>query len=457
VCKNTRFLPWYHLIQTKNRTDEGKNEIYIMQFELIILMIMLSAFVAGIFFFKIPSGVALALAAVVGALTGGFGLPVRQLVEGSFGFIDPLLIIATAMIFMKVIEANGALGSISYAMVKGLYPYPTVLMILVAFFVMFPGMLTGLSSACILTSGALVAPALVGMGIPRAAVGAMIAITAVFGEIAPPINIPVMIIGGGVDMPYVGFEGPLLLLTFPLAIITAIYFRIRFVRVINIDEVLSKLPPSVFKIHGIKLFLPLAVVIGLMIGMRAAPDIIPDIGIPLIFIIGAVIGVWTGEKFDAVEVASKAIKGALPVLAILVGVGMFVQIMTLTGVRGFIAVSALKIPIEFIYLGIALIMPAMGSAYASASVIGVPLVFLFLGRNEIIVTSGLSMLAAIGDMMPPPSLLCVFAAQLLGIKNHFQVLKESIVPIILALLAAVLMIVYADFISQLFSYLGSTY
>jgi TRAP-type C4-dicarboxylate transport system permease large subunit len=421
-----------------------------MSIELIILIAMLSAFVAGVFIFKIPSGAALALAAVVGALAGGYGIPVRHLVEGSFGFIDPLLIIATAMIFMKVIEANGALGTISYAMIRNLYRYPTLLMILVAFFVMFPGMLTGLSSASILTSGALVAPALVGMGIPVTAVGAMIAISAVFGEIAPPINIPVMIIGGGVDMPYVGFEGPLLLLTVPLAIITAVYYRIRYVRKIDIDVILAKLPPSVYEKHGILLFLPLIVVIGLMTGMRIAPDLIPDIGIPFIFIIGAVIGLFTGEKIKPVTTARNAIMGALPVLAILVGVGMFVQIMTLTGVRGFIAISALKIPTEVLYLGIALIMPAMGSAYAAASVIGVPLVFLFLGRDEIVVTSGLSMLAAIGDMMPPPSLLCVFAAQLLGIKNHFQVLKEAIFPIILSLLAATMMIVFADKISQLF-------
>jgi len=81
---------------------------------------------------------------------------------------------------------------------------------------MFPGMLTGLSSACILTTGSLVTPALLAMGIPPVAVGSLIAMLAVYGMIAPPINIPVMIIGGGVDMPYIGFEKPLLLISFRL-------------------------------------------------------------------------------------------------------------------------------------------------------------------------------------------------------------------------------------------------
>jgi GntP family gluconate:H+ symporter len=416
-----------------------------MPSELLILIAMLAVFAAGIFWLKLPSGVSLAAASIIGALAGGFGFPLRHLVEGMFGYLD-----ATAMIFMKVVEATGALGTISYGMMKSLYRQPTVLMILVAFFIMFPGMLTGLSSACILTTGALVAPALVGMGMPPVAVGAMIAIMAVFGMIAPPINIPVMIIGGGVDMPYIGFEGPLMLLTFPLAIVTAVYFRIRYVKKIDIEVVLGRLPSPVYHRHGIKLFFPLIVVIGLMIGIRVLAEVTPDFGIPLIFVIGAVIGIWTGEKVKVVRVACTALRESLPILSILVGVGMFVQIMTLTGVRGFLAVSALQLPVTFLYLGIALIMPAMGSAYAAASVIGVPLVFVFLGRNVIVVTSALSLIAGIGDMMPPPSLLCVFAAQILGIKNHYQILKASIIPIFISLLAGILMMIYADNIGSLF-------
>ncbi len=410
---------------------------------------MLVVFAAGVFWLKLPSGVAMAAASIIGALVGGQGIPVRHLVEGSFGYLDAVLIISTAMIFMKVVEATGALGTISYGMIKSLYRYPTVLMIFVAFFVMFPGMLTGLSSACILTTGALVAPALVGMGIPAVSVGAFIAMMAVFGMIAPPINIPVMIIGGGVDMPYVGFEKPLILLTFPLAVFTALYIRFRYVKKIDVNVILAKLPPSVYSEYGIRLFIPLIIVIGLMTGIRVAPDVIPDIGIPLIFMIGAISGLWTGKKVAVMNVARTAIRESLPVLGILVGVGMFVQIMTLTGVRGYIALSALQLPPELLYVGIALIMPSMGSAYAASSVIGVPLVFVFLGRNEIVVTSALSLIAGIGDLMPPPSLLCVFAAQLLGIKNHFQILKAAAIPIVVSILVGILAIIYASDIGSL--------
>ncbi len=415
-----------------------------MPTELIILLSMLSVFALSVFLFKIPSGVGLTLAAIAGALVGGQGIPIRHLVEGSFGYLDAVLIIATAMIFMKTLEATGALGAINHWMITSLYRFPTLLMLVVSVFVMFPGMLTGLSSACILTTGALVAPALLAMNIPAVAVGSFIAMLAVFGMIAPPINIPVMIIGGGVDMPYIGFDKPLLLLSLPLAVLTALYFRFRYVRAIHIDSVLAKLPPSLYRNHGWKLFIPLIIVVGLMIAVRVIPQVVPDIGIPLIFLLGTLAAIGTGEKFNLYQLSRKAVGEALPIMSILIGVGMFVQIMTLTGVRGYIALSALELPPAFLYVGIALIMPAFGSAYASASVIGVPLVYVFLGRNEIAVTSALSLLAGIGDLMPPPSLLCVFAAQIVGEKNHFRILRESVLPIVFTLVIGVLFIIYAE-------------
>jgi TRAP-type C4-dicarboxylate transport system permease large subunit len=421
-----------------------------MPFELIILLSMLATFALGVFLAKLPSGVALVLSAIVGAIVAGEGIPLRHLVEGAFGYLDAVLIIATAMIFMKVLEASGALGTLGHLLVKSLYRWPTLLFIFIALFVMFPGMLTGLSSACILTTGALVAPAMLAMRIPPPAVGSFIAMLAVYGMIAPPINIPVMIIGGGVDMPYIGFDGPLALASFPLALVAALYYRIRYIRKIQIDEVLSKLPAPLHSKHGMKLFAPLVLVVALMIVIRVLPQYIPDIGIPLIFLLGSLVGLFTGERMAFWPTARSAIRDAMPVMVILVGVGMFVQIMTLTGVRGFLAVGALNLPPAFLYVGIALLMPAFGSAYASASVLGVPLVYVFLGKNEIVVTSALSLIAGLGDLMPPPMLLCAFASQIVGEKNQFQILKQSLPLMVLSLLVAIAMIAFANSVAKLY-------
>ncbi|MBI5726560.1 MAG: TRAP transporter large permease [Ignavibacteriales bacterium] len=414
-----------------------------MSNELLVLIVLLVTFAAGVFVLKLPSGVALALSALLGAIAGREGIPIRHLVEGSIAFLDPILIVFTAMVFMKVVNATGALASINFAIITRMHKYPTLLIILMVFFIMFPGMLTGISSTCILTTGALVAPALLAMGMPVPAVGALLAMSAVYGMIAPPINLPVMIIGGGVDMPYIGFEKPLILATFPAAILTALYFRIRYLRKFDITQVLAKLPPSVLPKYGFKMFIPILFVIGMMVATRVFAKFIPDIGIPLIFLMGALLGFGSGEKFKLDSMVKEALHDSLPILAILVGVGMFVQIMTLTGVRGFIATSLLDLPQGWLYPAIAIIMPALGSAFTASSVFGVPLVYAFLGTNEIVVTSALTLIAGVGDLMPPPLLLPIFAGQIVGEKNNFTILKYCAIPILLTLTIGVLMIMYA--------------
>lgn len=416
--------------------------------ELIILLSMLAMFALGVFLFKLPAGVSIMLAAVIGALVGGEGIPIRHLVDGGFGFLEAIMIIATAMIFMKVVESTGALGSISYYMVKSLHKAPTLLLIIMIIFVMFPGMLTGLSSACILTTGALIAPALLAMGFSKKIAGSFIAMGAIFGEIAPPVCIPVMIIGGGVDMPYIGFAGPLFVASFPIAILTAIYFRIRYIRSFDVNQVLSQLEAPVVSKYGIKLFIPIVFVVGYLIAELVAPEVVPHLGVPLIFMIGALLGFGTGNKFNFLNVSREAIRKAMPVIAILVGVGMFLQILTLTGVRGFLAVSALQLPDELKYLA-ALIMPLFGSAYTSASVIGVPLVYVFLGKDSIVVTAGLALLAAMGDLMPPPSLICAYASQIVKEKNHFKILRASIIIMIPTMIVGLLLLIFANDIKKI--------
>lgn len=421
-----------------------------MSFELIILITMLATFAISVFVMKMPAGVSMILAAIVGGLLGGHGIPVRHLVEGGFGFLEAIIIIATAMIFMKIMEASGALAQISLGILKTFHKYPTLLLIVIVLFVMFPGMLTGLSSTGVLTTGMLVAPILIAIGMNRIVVGSLIAMAAVYGEVAPPISIPVMIIGGGVDMPYIGFTTPLLLVTLPAALFTAIYYRVRFLKPFDINVVLKQLE-STLKVsnRGFSIFLPLIFVVVYMISEITFHDFVPHLGVPLIFTIGSILGIAISPKIKVITVSRNALKMAMPVIIILVGVGMFLQILTLTGVRGYMAVSALQLPDAVKYLA-ATIMPFMGSAYASASVIGVPLVYVFIGKSAIMVTASLVMMAALGDLMPPPSLLCAYAAQTVDEKNHFKILKQSIVPIIFSMGIALLVLIYAEELSRIF-------
>ena len=112
---------------------------------------------------------------------------------------------------------------------------------------------------------------------------------------------------------------------------------------------------------------------------------------------------------------------------------MFIQIMTLVGVQGFIVVSVLALPAWLMYLGLATSIPLFGavSAFGAASVLGVPFLLALLGQNEIMVGSALSLLAGLGDLMPPTALAGIFAAQVVGESNYFRVLRFCVVPGIL--------------------------
>ena len=197
--------------------------------EYAVFLIMVAVFVLAAAVLKWPIGLCLMGAAVAGALAGGEGLPLRHLVEGSFGFIDVMLIILTAVLFMKVLQASGALDSLAAGLLRVFHRRKALLLLTANLLVMFPGMITGSSTASVLTSGPLVAPVLMKLGLSPLRTGAFIAMAAVLGMIAPPINILVMIMGGGVDMPYVGVTLPLLVIVAPLAVVIPLWIGLRHV------------------------------------------------------------------------------------------------------------------------------------------------------------------------------------------------------------------------------------
>lgn len=391
-------------------------------------LVMIGSFAVGAFAFKLPIAVAMGLAAVLGGLVAGEGLPLRHLVEGTFGYIDTILIISTAMIFMKVIERIGLLEAMAAWVIRRFRDKPLVLSLGLMFMIMVPGMITGSSTAAVLTTGALVAPVLLKLGVQIHKTAAAIAMGAIYGMIAPPINLPAMIIGGGIDMPYVGFGIPLLVCTVPLAIVSALLLIYPGLKGKASDE--AALEEELKRMEKTPITLRLFIPVLVLIFLFGGSGFLPPIGMPLMFLLASLSAFLTGAKWNPLETITDAIDNALPVMGILMGVGMFIQIMTLTGVRGFVVVSALALPAWLLYVGIATSMPLFGavSAFGSASVLGVPFLLALLGKNEILVGSALSLIAGLGDLMPPTALAGIFAAQVVGEKNYFKVLKYCIFP-----------------------------
>ncbi len=419
--------------------------------EYLVFFLMVAVFAVMAMGCKLPIGISLVISAVAGALLGSQGVPVRHLIEGSFGYFDTILIIVTAMIFMRVLQVSGILDTITSLLLRTFYKRKFSLLMTVMVIIMFPGMITGSSTVAVLSTGTLIAPVLIKLGLPKVKTAALIAMGAILGMIAPPVNILVMIMGGGVDMPYVGLTIPLLIIVIPLAIIISLWLGYKDIRIIDQARMQEILPESLEKKVGLRLYLPLLIVFVLMLTQSLSLPLIPDIGIPAIFLVGSLAGTFSGRRFNFFTATQEALQAAMPILCILAGVGMFIQIMTLTGGRGWIVLSFLSLPQALLYGGIATSMPLFGavSAYGSASILGVPFILALINKNAIITSSALSAIAGLGDLMPPTALAGIFAAQVVGEKNYFKVLRYCLVPAFFELVMGIGVLLLSPLIEKL--------
>lgn len=221
-------------------------------------------------------------------------------------------------------------------------------------------------------------------------------------------------------------------------------FAYKYVKKMDYEAVKNKLNTESRKKFGFRVYIPIIAAIILMVVSKMVPAF--SIGMPLVFLISAIIGCFTGYKVNLAKVAKDSINSVLPVMGILMGVGMFIQIMTLTGVRGLIVTSCLSLPGWALYVAMAVSMPLFGavSSFGSASVLGVPFLLAFLNKEEIIVAAALSLIASLGDMMPPTALAGIFAAQVVGLEKYTPVLKKCLVPCLMIIVWGILFILGAN-------------
>jgi len=422
----------------------------------LLLLLTGACFIALVVAARLPVSLSLAATSVVLALAAGRGFPLGHLVEGMFSYLDVSLVILAAMVFMKVIEANGLLTELTQSLIALLGRSRLLLLVALTIVIMFPGMITGSCTASVLGTGAIVAPVLMRMGLPRVTTGAVISSAAVYGMIAPPVNVPVMIIGGGIDMPYVGFGLVLAALTVIPAVLTTLWLAWRGIDRAKLGEVVAlsraDLRGSAFRGgRRLLLYLPLAAVIVLMVGPKAAPQWFPDPRLPLTFLIGSLLGAFSGRRVPMVSAARAGGGEIHPVVGILVGVGMLIEMLTLTGLRGAIVVGSLAIPSVFLFASIAVILPLFGgiSVYGGASVLGVPFALALLGRNQVIVLSALSLIGAMGSYIPPVAFTPVVTAGLLG-EQYLPIVRRCLGPAIAAVLLGTIILIYANPIARLF-------
>jgi GntP family gluconate:H+ symporter len=414
----------------------------------ITLCVMVAFFVLAMKIAKMPTTLAMIVAAVAGSIAAGYGVPIRRLAEGSTAYLYFLLIVIAAGVFMDVLRESGGLNILVRDITRGFYRIPFLLLLLIMLVVIFPGAITGSGTVAVLATGGIVGPVLAGMGIPRVDVAAFVSLAGILSLIAPPVNVYAMVMAAGINLPYSGFFKPLAILTLVPAVIIVLFIGMRRAkRVLDPDEILKDTPPVPKGASRVGVYVPLAAVIGLMVVSRLFPLQVPNFGLPLIFVMGVAVAYICGVRVSLVRSFTSSIDMLLPIIGIMTAVGVLVQIMSLTGVKGLFVTTILTLPALLLYPGLFATLPLAGTflAFGAAAVFGLPYMWASLGRDQIIAISGLSLCISLGAMIPPTALVGKFAVSSVEYDGGYaQFLKRCAIPVLLLDLAGILVVYFAN-------------
>jgi len=410
----------------------------------IILAAMVAAYVLAKIF-KISTELSIFFAAVVGALAGGAGIPARHIVEGAFTYLDICLIFITATLFMNLLKESGGVAFVVRRVLQRFHRRKWLLFTMLAILMLIPGALTGAGSVTVLIVGGMVATVLGYMGIPGPKVAAIIFLIAGLSAAAPPVSLWAMLTAAGVNMPYVGFFLPLLIPCVLLALAT-IFIIGRKARPADLDLALRELPEAPAGMNWLKVALPFLVFFALVLAGRIWPFDVPIMGLPFMFAAAAVVTVLLSpRRIDVLGTARRTVHQLLPLVGTLTCVGILVQIMTLTGVRGLISVTVVTLPAIVVILSLFITLPVSESVlmWGAAPVLGVPLVLLFntMNLNPVIALAGMSIIWPLGDAIPPTAIIGRLTAETVGMKEKYrELLAACLVPAVLIIIVGTLMV-----------------
>jgi CitMHS family citrate-Mg2+:H+ or citrate-Ca2+:H+ symporter len=419
----------------------------------LILAVMVAAYLAAKLL-RISTELAMLAAALAGALAGGAGLPARHIVEGAFTYFDIILIFITATLFMNLLKEAGGVAFAVRRILLRFHRRKAVLFFLFALLLLIPGGLTGAGSVTVLITGGLVATVLQSMGLAKPRAAAIVFLCAGLSAAAPPVNLWAMLTAAGVNMPYVGFFLPLLVPCLLLALAT-IFVLGRKAKPVDLDKALAELPDAPARMNWWRVAAPFVLFLFLVVAGRVWPFTFPILGLPLMFVSAAALTVIVAPRRLAVlDISRRTVQQLLPLAGTLTCAGILVQVMTLTGVRGLIAISVVTLPLVAVLLTLSVVLPASEAVlmWGAAPVLGVPLILFFntIGLNPVVALSGMSVIWPLGDALPPTAIIGRLTVETTGLKEPYgRFLKECLVPALLIILTGTLMVVFSKELSFL--------
>ena len=376
------------------------------------------------------------LAAVAGSLTAGMGIRFREIVEGPFGFLDSMLCVCAASILVAVLDRAGAFVLL-YSKISRI-KCGILRSFLMLFFIALPAMLTGFASASLLTTGKLVRNLLEKQGEKKAPV--IVGVGAFLGVILPPNCIPAIIAANGagsvLPTPYSGFFLPLLVVGLPAFIVYGI-LEYKALSSLEEAEVQDKGASSAL------IVLILVLVAVLMEGVLSS--VLWLGGNTLVFFIATILVLAFSRFFssakETLDAVSQGLMRAVVPMAIVFALGSFIEVSSMTGVRGVFSYWILP----YSTTGVMLVLMAASLLIGYFLSIPIPAFLITYAvfpigwlANTVIVTGCSVVLAVVGLITRQGGIM-----ENDGLKRT-EVLKNVCVPAILVLVMGVLLVLFGD-------------
>lgn len=412
---------------------------------LIILAVTLAVMIAASLFFKNDEArvaPAFVIAAVAATLIAGMGIRVREMVEGPFTYLDTIMAVLTAVLFVTILYDN---GTFQYILSKTLGKKHSAIVnsYLMLLLVALPGMLTGTATASVITTGALVGVCLVKKGVSKAKAVEFIAVGSVLGMLLPPLNLPTMLVstsrGGSFPGTFVGYALLLLVLGVPAFLIYGFLASKRIFGAVSNTALTEQ--PAVGKPLCL---IPLATVIVLLIANDFLAGIVPFLGYPLIYTTGFVLAaLLPAQKTNAFTSACKGVSSIAPVLAAAAAAGMMLEIFTLTGVSGTLTLSLINMNGPLLVLVMVLVTMLCGLFFGTPLAMTVSVLFSYIVgtvfyttvAQEAVPLAALSVGLVLATLLPLRGGVIQKATDAIGCEavDIKQVLTGAVVPVAVVL------------------------
>lgn len=328
-----------------------------MREELLIALAMLGVVVVGSILTKNNKKRAVILllaASVVGSLVAGMGLRFREIVEGPFGFLDAALSVVCAAVLVRVLEKGGAFDALLEKILA--IKNRTLKALCMALLIALPGMLTGFATASVVTTGALVGKRMKEVGITHDKIARTVVTGSFLGMMLPPNCLPAIIAANGagsvLPTPYVGFFLPLLVMSLPAFAVYVITCR---------DTLAFEAPAKTVASAKLPLAVLALVILAVLVeGLLSSVVYIG--GSALVFTVAALVALFgcRGGVRGALDTVSAGLVDAAVPVALVFALGSFIEVSSMTGVRGYFSLLILGTDTSVVMLVQMAIMLAVG-------------------------------------------------------------------------------------------------